>query len=193
MRRPQSFPVIPSRDEILNLINAIQNKKHKAIFSLLYGSGLRVSEVASLKIGDICSKTMRVRVDNAKHNTNRYTILSDESLLALRDYFRTEFVNKSYSPCDWLFPGMDENQHIHVKTIKNTMIKLKTKMKMDSRVSTHTLRHCFATHSLEDGIQPVLIQQMLGHKNFQTSSAYLHMTSKSFMGVKSPLDSDRVE
>lgn len=193
MRRPQTFPVIPSRDEILNLINAIQNKKHKAIFSLLYGSGLRVSEVASLKIGDICSKTMRVRVDYAKHNTNRYSILSDESLLILRDYFRSEFANTSYTPGDWLFPGMVENQHIHVKTIKNTMIKLKTKMKMDSRVSTHTLRHCFATHSLEKGTEPVLIQQMLGHKNLRTSTAYLHMTSKSLIGVKSPLDSDRGE
>ncbi|MCM3576493.1 site-specific integrase [Mesobacillus subterraneus] len=193
MRRPQSFPVIPSRDEILNLINAIENKKHKAIFSLLYGSGLRVSEVASLKIGDICSKTMRVRVDHAKHNTNRYTILSDESLIILRDYFKSEFANTSYTPCDWLFPGMVENQHIHVKTIKNTMIKLKTKMKMDSRVSTHTLRHCFATHSLEKGTEPILIQQMLGHKNLRTSTAYLHMTSKSLIGVKSPLDSDRGE
>jgi integrase/recombinase XerD len=193
MRRPQSFPVIPSRDEILNLIDAIQNKKHKAIFSLLYGSGLRVSEVASLKIGDICSKIMRVRVANAKHNTNRYTILSRESLLILREYFRAEFANKNYSSSDWLFPGMEDNQHIHVKTIKNTMIKLKNKLKLDSRISTHTLRHCFATHSLEDGVEPVLIQQLLGHKNFQTSTAYLHMTSKSLMGVKSPLDSDRGE
>lgn len=193
MRRPQSFPVIPSRDEILNLINAIQNKKHKAIFSLLYGSGLRVSEVASLKIGDICSKTMRVRVANAKHNTNRYTILSKESLLVLRDYFRSEFANKNYSSSDWLFPGMKDHQHIHVKTIKNTMIKLKNKMKLDSRISTHSLRHCFATHSLENGIEPVLIQQLLGHKSLRTSTAYLHMTSKSLMGIKSPLDSDRGE
>ncbi|MBY0099228.1 tyrosine-type recombinase/integrase [Mesobacillus maritimus] len=193
MRRPQSFPVIPSRDEILNLINAIQNKKHKAIFSLLYGSGLRVSEVANLKIGDICSKTMRVRVANAKHNTNRYTILSKESLLVLRDYFRTEFANKNYLSSDWLFPGVKDNQHIHVKTIKNTMIRLKNKLKIDSRISTHTLRHCFATHSLEDGVEPVLIQQLLGHKNFQTSAAYLHMTSKSLMGVKSPMDSGKGE
>jgi len=189
MKRPHTLPVIPSRDEIINLINAIENKKHKAIFSLIYGSGLRVSEVARLKIGDICSKTMRLRVANAKHNTNRYTILSNESLLILRDYFKVEFANLTYSSSDWLFPGMEKSHHIHVKTIKNTMIKIKTKLRMDSQISAHTLRHCFATHSLEDGIEPVLIQQMLGHKRLQTSTAYLHMTSKSLMGVQSPLDS----
>lgn len=191
MKRPHTLPVIPSRDEIINLINAIENKKHKAIFSLMYGSGLRVSEVARLKIGDICSKTMRLRVANAKHNTNRYTILSNESLLILRDYFKVEFANLNYLSSDWLFPGLEKSHHIHVKTIKNTMIKIKTKLRMDSQISAHTLRHCFATHSLEDGIEPVLIQQMLGHKRLQTSTAYLHMTSKSLMGVQSPLDSGK--
>jgi integrase/recombinase XerD len=189
MKRPQSFPFIPSRDEILNLLNAIENKKHKAIFSLMYGSGLRVSEVARLRIGDICSKTMRIRVGTAKHNTNRYTILSEASLLILRDYFRSEFANTSFSAEDWLFPGREKHDHVHVKTIKNTMILHKNKMGMGTGISAHTLRHCFATHALEAGVDPVFIQQMLGHKRLQTSLTYLHMTSKSLMGVRSPLDS----
>lgn len=189
MKRVPTFPVIPSRDDILTLLNTIENKKHKAIFVLMYGSGLRVSEVARLKIGDICSKSMRIRIGNAKHNTNRYTILSSTALILLRDYFRKEFSNTSFSPDDWLFPGQDKNHHIHVKTIKNTMIKIKNKVGIDSKISAHTLRHCFATHALEDGVDPVYIQQMLGHSRLQTTLAYLHMTSKSLMGVKSPLDS----
>lgn len=189
MKRVKTFPVIPSREDVMALLDSTENLKHKAIFVLIYGSGLRVSEVARLKISDICSKTMRIRVDHAKHNTNRYTILSEKALEVLRKYFRHQFASKKYKPDDWLFPGQNNQNHINVKTIKNTMIKLREKLELDSGISAHTLRHCFSTHSLEDGIDPVFIQQMLGHKNLQTTLAYLHMTSKSLMGVKSPLDS----
>lgn len=188
MKRVQRFPVIPSKQDVLAILNETTNLKHKAILSLIYGSGLRVGEVAKLKICDICSKTMRVRVENAKHNTNRYTILSNTTLITLRQYFQAYFSSKSYKPDDWLFPGQNKNEHIHVKTIKNTIIKLRNRLQMDKNISAHTLRHCFATHALENGVDPVYIQQMLGHKRLQTTMAYLHMTSKSLMGVKSPLD-----
>ncbi|AGL02813.1 tyrosine-type recombinase/integrase [Desulfoscipio gibsoniae] len=188
MKRVQKLPVIPSKQDVLAIINETTNLKHKAILSLIYGSGMRVSEVAKLKICDICSKTMRVRVENTKHNTNRYTILSNITLNTLREYFRANFSPKSYKPDDWLFPGQNENEHIHVKTIKNTLIKLRNRLQLDKNISAHTLRHCFATHALENGVGPVYIQQMLGHKHLQTTMAYLHMTSKSLMGVKSPLD-----
>lgn len=188
MRRVTKLPVIPPKEDVLLLINATENLKHKAIFVLIYGSGLRVSEVAKLKIGDICSKTMRVRVDNAKHNTNRYTILSDMALKVLRDYFRKEFANQKYSLNDWLFLGQNNQDHINVKTIKNTLIRTRNKLNLDHNISAHTLRHCFSTHALEDGVDPVFIQQMLGHKRLQSTLVYLHMTSKSLMGVKSPLD-----
>lgn len=189
MKRITSFPVIPSREEVMALLDTTENLKHKAIFLLIYGSGLRVSEVAKLKICDICSKTMRIRVDHAKHNTNRYTILSETALEVLREYFRNQFSSKKYKPNDWLFPGQNNENHINVKSIKNTMIRLRDKLELDSSISAHTLRHCFSTHSLEDGVDPVFIQQMLGHKKLQTTLGYLHMTSKSLMGVKSPLDS----
>lgn len=190
MRRTKSFPVIPSREEVFTLLRSINNLKHKSIFLLIYGSGLRVSEVAKLKISDISSKNMTVRVDKAKHNTNRYTILSQTALKVLREYFKNEFKNRKYTPNDWLFPGQNEQEHIHVKTIKNTIIKLKNKLGLNPNISAHTLRHCFATHLLENGVDPVLIQQMLGHKRLQTTQTYLHMTSKSLMGIKSPLDSE---
>lgn len=188
MKRITSFPVVPPKEDVLTLINGTVNLKHKAILMLVYGSGLRVSEVAKLKINDICSKTMRIRIDHAKHNTQRYTILSQKALEILRVYFKQEFAKVNYTPTDWLFPGQNKKDHYHVKSIKNTIIKLKNNLGLDPRISAHTLRHCFATHALEDGVDPVLIQQMLGHKNLKTTQIYLHMTSKSMMGIKSPLD-----
>lgn len=188
MKRIQSFPVIPPKQDVLAIINETTNLKHKAILALIYGSGLRVSEAAKLKISDICSKTMRVRVENAKHNTNRYTILSNTALQVLREYFKAYFSCRDYTPDDWLFPGQKKGEHIHAKSIKNTIIKIRSRLQLDQNISAHTLRHCFAAHTLEDKIDPVFIQQMLGHRHLQTTLSYLHMTSKSLMGIKSPLD-----
>lgn len=190
MRRTKHFPVIPPREHVYVLLDATRNLKHKAIFSLIYGSGLRVSEVARLKISDIDSQTMRIRVDYAKHNTNRYTILSEASLQLLRKYFKV-YHSRSFSRNDWLFPGQKKENAITIKTIQNTFIKIRNRLKLDTKISAHTLRHCFATHSLEDGVDPVYIQHMLGHKRLETTNAYLHMTSKSLMGVRSPLDQHR--
>jgi len=188
MKMIPKFPVIPPKQDVLAILDLTYNLRHKAILALVYGSGLRVSEVSRLKICDICSKSMRVRVAQAKHNTTRYTILSDTALILLRKYFRSYFSSTGYKPEDWLFPGRDRSEHINIKTIKNTIIKLRNRLQLDQSISAHTLRHCFATHALEDGVDPVFIQQMLGHKHIQTTTTYLHMTSKSVMGIKSPLD-----
>lgn len=188
MKRAVHFPVILDRQDVLAILNSATNLKHRAILFMIYGSGLRVSEVARLRISDINSKTMSVRVEHAKHNTNRYTILSEAALKVLRDYFRAYFASGDYKPDDWLFPGKSRDEHINVKSIKNTMIKLRNRLKLDVNISAHTLRHCFATHLLEDGVDPVFVQQMLGHKCLKTTTVYLHMTSKSLMGIKSPLD-----
>lgn len=190
MKTIDKMPLIPARDDILAILNAPKNLKHKAILYLMYGSGIRVSEVAQLKISDICSKTMSVRIDDAKHNTNRYTILSQASLEVLRQYFREYFDLHHYKRDDWLFPGQNKKAPINVKTIKNTIIKLRNRLNMDKGISSHTLRHAFATHALENGIDSAFIQELLGHKRFQSTLNYLHMTSKSLMGIKSPLDVD---
>lgn len=189
MRRPAVLPVIPPKEEVLAIINGTTNLKHQAMLVLLYGSGLRVSEVAKLRIRDICSKNMWVRVEGAKHNTNRYSILSETALEVLRNYFKAHFFGKRYKPDDWLFPGATPGEHVNVKTIKNNLIRLRDKLSLDSRISAHTLRHCFATHALEEGVDPTVIQHLLGHRNFATTAKYLHLTSKSRMGIKSPLDS----
>ncbi len=188
MRRVRTMPVIPPREVVIDFLGKPKNLKHKAMLMLIYGSGLRVSEVAKLKIGDICSKTMLVRVENAKHNTNRNTILSSKSLVVLRQYFRAYLSGNNYSSKDWLFPGRNPGKHITIKTIKNTFLKLRDRFKMDERISAHTLRHCFATHALEDGVKLEHIQHMLGHKRLATTSDYLHITSKSLQGIRSPLD-----
>lgn len=145
-------------------------------------------KVAKLKIGDICSKSMCVRVEKAKHNTNRYTILSANALEILRKYFKAYFSPKAFHLEDWLFPGRNPGEHITVKSIQTTLVKLRSCLHLSQNISAHILRHGFATHSLEDGVDPIFIQQMLGHKHLQTTLAYLHMTSKSLMGVRSPLD-----
>jgi site-specific recombinase XerD len=128
MKRKLSFPVIPPKEVVLNLLHQTDNLKHKAIFMLIYGSGLRVSKVAQLKISDICSKTMRIRVDHAKHDTNRYTILSQNTLKILRVYFKKEFAHTGYNRNDRLFPEKDKIGHYHVKSIKSTFIKIRDKM-----------------------------------------------------------------
>ena len=188
MRRIITFPYIPSRQEVMLLLNAPSNLKHKAILYIIYGGGLRVSEVAKLKIGDINSKTMSIRIGEAKYNTNRYTILSKNALMVLRKYFKSYFTKGSYTKDDYLFPGAKEGSHLNVKSIKNTIIKLRTKLALNKNISSHTLRHAFATHLLEEKVDIALIQQLLGHKNLKTTAKYLHMTSKSFMGISSPLD-----
>ncbi|MDD2587082.1 MAG: site-specific integrase [Syntrophomonadaceae bacterium] len=179
MKRREYFPVIPPREDVMALLKSTTNLKHKAILLLIYGSGLRVSEVARLRICDICSKTMRVRVEQAKHDTNRYTILSETALTVLRQYFRATFPPDSYKLEDWLFPGQNPGEHVNVKTIKNTLIKLRNKLQLDQRISAHTLRHCFATFCLEDGVPLALIQQMLGHKNISTTGVAVVKGSSS--------------
>ncbi|WP_094607889.1 Tyrosine recombinase XerC [Sporomusa acidovorans DSM 3132] len=141
MKRTPAFPIVPAKADVLTLVNVTTNLKHKAFLVLLYGSGLRVSEVAKLKICDICSKSMRIRVENAKHNTNRYSILSATALDILRAYFKAYFSPKAFHPEDWLFPGRNPGEHVSIKTIKNTLIKLRNRLHLNQRISAHTLRH----------------------------------------------------
>ena len=103
-------------------------------------------------------------------------------------YFKAYLSFSSYHMTDWLFPGQNQGEPISVKCIKNTLIKIRNKLGLGPGISAHTLRLCFATHCLENGVNPVLIQQLLGHKHFNTTTDYLFLTSKSLMGVKSPLD-----
>jgi site-specific recombinase XerD len=194
MQNRKAMPTVFDKEEVKLFINSTANLKHRAFLSLLYGSGLRVSEVVALKIGDICSKTMQVRVDGAKHGTDRYTILSESSLLILRDYFRAFFKpmhgKPRYDRNGWLFPSTANcSEHITRKTVAKTIQNRREEMRLEPSFTPHTLRRCFATHLLEDGVELAYIQQLLGHRDIKTTAQYTYLTSKSMMGIRSPLDS----
>jgi site-specific recombinase XerD len=188
MKRIKTMPVLPPHDAIMKLLDAPKNIKHRAILSLLYGSGLRVSEAAKLRIRDINGADMTVRVQDAKHETDRYTILAESTRKTLREYFKARIKPHGYSKDDWLFLGQTPGEHINARSIKNMFTRFRNIYRLDHRISAHTLRHCFATHCLEQGVSLAHIQEMLGHRDIKTTAAYLHLTSKSLMGVKSPLD-----
>ena len=180
-RREKKLPVVLSRDEVKAIINVTQNMKHRALLILTYSSGLRLSEVKNLKIGDIDSQRMQVRVVQAKGFKDRRTVLSPIALNMLRDYW------KMYHPRIWLFetkPGQfmaDRSiQHLFKNALKKAGIK--------KEIGIHSLRHSFATHLMEQGVSLPVIQQMLGHTSLKTTSVYLHVQQYSVDTIRSPLD-----
>ena len=155
--------------------------KHKCIVSLLYSAGLRRSELLNLKVTDIDSKRMLIRVEGAKGNKDRMTIWSVRLLEDLRMYF------KEYKPKKWLFEGIKGSKYSGesvVKIIKRSAIKAKIKR----NITPHTLRHSFATHLLENGTDLRYIQSILGHSSSKTTEIYTHVAINSFNSIKNPLD-----
>ena len=183
MRGYNPFPAVLSKGEVFEIIDSITNLKHKAILMTIYGSGLRVSEVANLKVSDIDSRNMQIHVHKSKNKNDRYAILTNKDLEILRKYWL-----ECGKPKDWLFPGINKDEHINVKTIKNLVLKLKAKLKITKNISAHTFRHSFATHLLEADVQLTHIQHLMGHKSIKSTICYLHMTSKAMMNIKSPVD-----
>jgi integrase/recombinase XerD len=181
-RREKKLPVVLSKEEVGKLFSYSRNIKHRAILVLTYSAGLRLSEVKNLKIGDIDSKRMTVRVVQAKGFKDRYSILSPVALDVLRDYW------KKYHPTQWLFEtklaqSLPEStlQHVFKNALRKSGIK--------KQVGIHSLRHSFATHMMEQGVSLPIIQQLLGHKSLRTTSVYLHVQQYTLDSVKSPLDS----
>lgn len=158
-----SFPIVLSKDEVFEIINSVENLKHKAILMTIYGSGLRVSEVAKLKTNDIDSRNMQIFIRKSKNKSDRYAILSQKNLELLRKYWL-----ECGKPNDWLFPGITKSDHIHIETIKNLVISLRNRLNLKKSFSAHTFRHCFATHLLEKDMQLTHIQHLMGHKSMKT-------------------------
>lgn len=182
MKRGKKLPDVLSQEEILVVLNATNNLKHRAVLMTAYGAGLRVSELANLKITDIDSKNMQIRIQQGKGNVDRYSLLSVANLKALREYY------KQYHPKLWLFPGQDPTKAINPRSLSIVFKDAKRKVGIKKQVSIHTLRHSFATHLLEAGVPIYHIQKLLGHKNIRTTCIYLHLTRLSFMKITSPLD-----
>ena len=180
-RATQALPKVISKEEVFSIIKHTNNIKHKCIVSLLYSAGLRRSELLNLKITDIDSKRMLIRVTAAKGNKDRMTLLSKTVLEDLRIYF------KEYKPKNWLFEGVSSKQYAPtsvVKIIKSSCYKAK----ILRNVTPHTLRHSFATHLLEAGTDLRYIQTLLGHSSSKTTEIYTHVAINSFDMIKNPLD-----
>jgi site-specific recombinase XerD len=186
MKIPKQLPELLTRAEVGDLINACLNAKHKALILLAYGSGLRSGEVQRLKVKDIDSKEMRIFVKGFKTQRDHYTILPQITLDALRDYWR---IYRPNSPEGWLFPGVRNISHITRANVSRVFRELLNRTKITKKVTTHNLRHAFATHMLEDGVELMKIKEMLGHSRLSTTAIYLHLASTATKGIKSPADS----
>jgi site-specific recombinase XerD len=182
MKIKKTLPVVLDSKEVQQILDVITNLKHKTAVTLLYSSGLRVSECASLKITDIDSKRMLIRVRQGKGKKDRYTILSKRALKLLRIYYQC------HRPKEWLFPG--QNGHITSRLLEKCVTDASIRAGIKKSVSPHTLRHSFATHLLEAGIELQIIQKFLGHYNINTTTIYTHVTKKMVNNVMSPLDMD---
>lgn len=180
-RKEKTLPEILSEEEIATILKSISNIKHRALIMTIYSGGLRISELINLRIKDIDSERMQIRISQAKGKKDRYTLLSKKTLLTLRQYF------VEYKPKKWLFEGEGSKQYstgsiysIFKKALSNTQIK--------KNVSIHSLRHSFATHLLESGTDLRYIQSLLGHSSSKTTEIYTHITTKGFDQIKNPLD-----
>jgi integrase/recombinase XerD len=181
-KKPKKLPVILAPSELTQLFNAISNPKHKALLMTMYGAGLRASEVVNLRVADIDSQMMQIRVRQAKGKKDRYTLLSTENLKILRLYWLL------CRPKSWLFPGFSPDKPMHPRSIQSILTKAKIDAKITKKVTSHTLRHCFATHLLESGANLYYIQHLLGHSSSRSTNVYLHLTRKHLSQIQSPLD-----
>jgi integrase/recombinase XerD len=181
-KKQQKLPCVLSKQEILSIIKHVSNFKHRAILLTIYSSGLRISEALNLKISDIDSKNMRIKVNCGKGNKDRYTILGQENLKLLRTYY------KLFKPQSYLFAGINPDIPLQARNIQKIFQEAKTKAGINKPATVHTLRHSFATHLLEAGTDLRTIQLLLGHDNINTTCIYLHLSSKTIRSVTSPLD-----
>lgn len=172
--KEKTLPVVLSTEEVTLILKTIKNLKHKAILMTIYSAGLRISEAINLKIKDIDSNRMQIRVQQSKGKKDRYTLLSQKTLDILRLYF------KAYKPQEWLFEGQTPGEPYAVRSIQHIFEAAVTKAGIKKNVSVHTLRHSFATHLLENGTDLRYIQSLLGHENSKTTEIYTHITTKGF-------------
>lgn len=179
---PKKIPVVFSESEVVHLLSKVKNIKHKAILMTIYSAGLRCGELCHLKITDIDSSRMRIVVRNAKGHKDREVILSRKLLDFLRYYV------KQFKPTLFLFNGQRTGMAISPRTIQKVFKMTLKRSNIQKKASLHTLRHSYATHLMNMGIDIRIIQQLLGHKSVKTTLIYCHLTQDRFLSTKSPLD-----
>ena len=188
VREPRKLPLILSPDEVARLLDAAPGLKYRAALSVGYGAGLRASEVVSLKVSDIDSERMVIRVEQGKGRKDRYAMLSEPLLDLLRAWWRAGRERGVMLPGGWLFPGQNPVNPLTTRQLRRAFHGAREAAGIDKRVSLHSLRHCFATHLLEQKVDIRVIQVLLGHKKLDTTARYSQVASTTLHAVKSPLE-----
>jgi integrase/recombinase XerD len=183
IRQPQRLPVVLTPDEVASLLEAAPGLKWRTALSVAYGAGLRASEVVGLKVSDIDSQRMRIRVEQGKGRRDRDALLSPHLLRTLRDWWKVA------RPPVWLFPNrLTPFDPVTPRSLNRAFHQAVNGARIKKAVSLHTLRHCFATHLLEQNVDVRVIQVLLGHKKLETTAVYTHVAAKTLDGIDSPLD-----
>ncbi|MGD2111355.1 MAG: tyrosine-type recombinase/integrase [Phycisphaerae bacterium] len=181
-KKTKRLPVILSPEEVRRFFSVIRNPKHRALFMTAYAAGLRVSELVNLRVEDIDSARMLIRVRQGKGFKDRYVKLADRLLIELREYWRLR------RPTTWLFPGEHPDRPIHASTVNRLCSDIANRAALGKHVSVHTLRHSFATHLLDHGTDLRTIQVLLGHRALSTTAIYTHVSQAKLQSTPSPLD-----
>ena len=189
VHKPQKLPVVLSVEEVNRLLQAAANLKHRAALAVAYGAGLRASEVVHLKITDIESARMVIRVEQGKGRRDRYAMLSPSLLQLLRAWWREAYAQGKMLPRGWLFPGMNPVNPLSTRQLNRACKFAADAAELDKRVSMHTLRHSFATHLLDQKIDIRVIQVLLGHQKLENTARYSHVATRTLREVTSPLES----
>jgi integrase/recombinase XerD len=185
---PHTLPVVLSREEAARLIAATRNLKHQTALSVAYGTGLRASEVVALKVGDIDSQRMTLRIEQGKGRKDRYAMLPPLLLERLRTWWRVARAQGKMLDGGWLFPGLNPIESLSTRQLNRAVHAAALAAGIDKRVSMHTLRHSFATHLLEQKVDIRVIQVLLGHKKLETTALYAQVATDLLREVISPLE-----
>lgn len=178
----KKVPCVLSQVEVIAIFSVIKNIKHKAILMTIYSAGLRVGEACHLKVGDIDSARMRIIVRHAKGHRDREVTLSDYLLIGLRNYY------KKYRPVGFLFQAQDKIRPYHTNCVRKFLIQALERAGINKKATPHTLRHSYATHMMDKGIDLRFIQTFLGHKSVKTTLQYCHLSDVGKRSITSPLD-----
>ncbi|MBD3359171.1 MAG: tyrosine-type recombinase/integrase [Candidatus Buchananbacteria bacterium] len=178
-KKPKRLPIILSRDEIEAIITAIKNNKHRLILSLAYGAGLRVSEVVRLKVADLDFEGLSIHIKQAKGAKDRITVMSER----LKNDLISFCTGKS--PADYVFAS-ERGGRLTERTMQMVFERALNNTKINKPATFHSLRHSFATHLLENGIDVRYVQELLGHQNIRTTQIYTHLTNLAMKNIKSP-------
>jgi site-specific recombinase XerD len=190
-RVPHQLPVILSAPEVHEFFEHVCTIRYRAALMTAYGAGLRVSEVVALRVSDIDSKRMLIRVRQGKGKKDRYAMLSPRLLEVLRCWWRSQHLpgqRRNTSSEDWLFPGWRKGRHMNIDSLQIACREAARAAGLDKRVTVHTLRHSFATHMLENGTDIRLIQALLGHTRIDTTARYAAVSPNAIAQTLSPLD-----